>query len=137
MAGEWIESRGIVLRADGEAIIVTRGPASVMPIGSAVFALDRPGLALWLASLTWRPPRGLPSLRCFRLLEAGSGTWDAARAAFVDRWRTMQPACRPRVRRRGAAQRAEKPPRRISARASWNAPPMPGSAAIGVPLPTS
>lgn len=104
MAGDWIESRGIVLRADGEAVIVTRGPAAVMPVGTAICALDGPGLALWLAGLTWRSPRGLPSLRRLRLLEPGPGTWDAARAAFLERWCTSQRARRPRLRRRAAAQ---------------------------------
>jgi hypothetical protein len=107
MAGEWIEVRGIVLRADGEAVIVTRGAAQVMPIATAVRALDGQGLALWLAGLTWRPRQGLPSLRRLRLLEAGSGTWDAARAAFLERWRAIQPARRPRLRRQAAAQHDE------------------------------
>jgi hypothetical protein len=90
MAGEWIEIRGLVLRADGQAVIVTRGPAVVMPIALAVRALERPGSALWLAGLTWRTPNGLPSLRRLRLIVDGAGSWDAARAAFRRLWRATE-----------------------------------------------
>ena len=82
----WTETRGLVLRADGEALVVTRGAAPLMSIPTALDALSGNGLALWLAGVTWQPPRGLPWLRRIRLLVRGEGSWEAARAAYGAQW---------------------------------------------------
>lgn len=82
----WIEQRGLVLRADGEALVVTRGAATVMPIPAAIDALSSLGLALWLAGVSWRPPKGCPWLRRLRLLVDGAGDWGEARAEFLRIW---------------------------------------------------
>lgn len=84
-SGEPIETRRIVTRTDGMSLTVTRGNAVVMPLAVAVLALEGEGLALWLAGMPWRPPRGKPHLRLVRLIQARDGTWDEARSAFLAR----------------------------------------------------
>ena len=67
--------------------MVTRGTSPLMPIPTALDALPGNGLVLWLAGVTWQPPRGLPWLRRIRLLVRGEGSWEAARAAYGAHWR--------------------------------------------------
>ena len=86
MASSWIERRGLIVRADGEALIVTRGDVEVLPVSAAVVALEPAGLALWLAGLEWSPPRGKPWLRRIRQVEPGTGDWRHAAAAFARKW---------------------------------------------------
>ena len=79
------ETRGMMLRAKGMAPTETRGSAAVVPVVGAVRALNVAGFALWLAGMSWRPPRRLPGLRRLRVLPVGNGTGDWARAAFLNR----------------------------------------------------
>ena len=51
MCKPWIERRGIVLRADGEAVVVTRGGAQLLPIAVAVEVLLPSALGIWLAGM--------------------------------------------------------------------------------------
>ncbi|BDG71759.1 hypothetical protein Rmf_16880 [Roseomonas fluvialis] len=69
-----IESRRLVVRADGIALAVTRGAYAVMSILTAIRARDRRGLAVPLATLTWHPPPACPALSHVRVLVAAAGT---------------------------------------------------------------
>ena len=85
----WIERRGLIVRTDGEAIIVTRGDVEVMPIPVAIRALDGAGLALWLVGMTWRAPSGMPQLRRLRRLTHGVGEWTTGRSNFLAAWKAQ------------------------------------------------
>jgi hypothetical protein len=83
--GNWIETRGLVLRADGLDVTVMRNATIFMTPVEAVRIVDDGGQALWLASFAWRPLKGLPRLRRLRVLREGVGFWESALAAFLMR----------------------------------------------------
>jgi len=85
--GIWTETRGLILRADGAALVVTRGTTPAVLIPVALDALTADDLAVWLAGLVWQHPKGRPWLRRVRLVADGVGTWKDARVEFLAQWR--------------------------------------------------
>lgn len=83
----WLETRGIVLRADGASVTMMRGSTMLMTPTEASRHLRGSDLALWLVGFSWRPLGGTPKLRCLRRLQDGLGEWEDARASYLLLWR--------------------------------------------------
>lgn len=103
---EGVETRALVIRADGTDVLVARGMAAVMSIETAIAAVRQGGLACWLIIVTLRSG-GRPRLRRLRPVADGSGTWAEARGAYLQRWTTAERGRPPRTRGRPAGRGAD------------------------------
>jgi hypothetical protein len=77
---EDVETRALVIWADGADVLVARGTATVMSTETASAAFRDGGLGCWLAIMTLKPGRR-PQLQRLRPVVDGIGTWEQAREA--------------------------------------------------------
>ncbi len=103
-----IETRALVIRADGADVLVARGTAAVMSTETASAAFRDGGLGCWLAIMTLKPGRR-PRLRRLWQVVDGSGTWAEAREAYRRCWIAAESGRPPRLRLSPTRQGAEHP----------------------------